>query len=114
MDKLVTLKKNREFSLVYNKGRSFSTRNIVLIYLPRKYGQTRIGLSVSKKVGKSVVRNKKRRQLKECFRYYLPMITKPAHIVFIARTPISKATFQEIKGDMGYLLRRFSLLEHSK
>ena len=111
MDKLVTLKKNREFSLVYNKGRSFSTKNIVLIYLPRKYGAVKAGVSVSKKVGKSVTRNKKQRQLKECFRYYLPKVSKPAHIVFIARTPIAKAAYREIQGDMGYLLRRFELLE---
>jgi len=114
VDKLVTLKKNREFSLVYNRGRSYSTKNLVLIYLPRKYGQVKAGFSVSKKVGKSVMRNKKRRQLKECFRHYLPRVAKPAHIVFIARMPIAQADFQEIRGDMGYLLKRFDLLTRKK
>lgn len=107
----MTLKKNREFSLVYNRGKSFAARNMALVYLPRKYGQTKAGFSVSKKVGCSVVRNKARRRMKECFRLLLPDLTKPCHLIFIARPPIAGAQYAEIQRDMRFLLRKMGLLE---
>lgn len=105
-----TLKKNREFGLVYSRGKSCASRLLVLIYLPRKFGGVRVGFSVSKKVGKSVVRNKARRRLKEAFKNYEPNIKKNVHIIFIARIPLKDAEFRDINRDMSYLLKKAGLL----
>ena len=53
-NKLVTLKKNKEFTFVYHRGKSCATRRMVLIYFKNRYGGIRSGFSVSKKVGKAV------------------------------------------------------------
>ena len=54
-----SLKKTRDFSIVYQKGRSVANRTLVLYVLKRKNADTnRVGISVSKKVGNSVVRHR--------------------------------------------------------
>ena len=107
---LNTLKKNKEFRLVYNRGKSFASKNLVIICLKRKYGPVRVGFSVSKKVGGSVLRNKIRRRLKECMRCYYSEISGSFHIIFVARRPIAVAAYSQIKDEMGYLLKKAGLL----
>lgn len=107
---LNTLKKNREFGTVYGRGKSAVTKNIVLVYLKRKYGPVRVGFSVSKKIGCSVVRNKVRRRLKESMIRIYPEISSSCHIIFVARKPITDAAFAQIHDDMRYLLKKVGLL----
>ena len=106
-----TLKKNKEFSYVYAKGKSFATKRLVLVYLPRRYGGVRVGFTVSKKVGNSVMRNRLRRRFREAYRTYLGEIRRDAHIIFIARAPVAEAEFREILKDMRYLLTKAQLIE---
>ncbi len=107
---LFTLKKNREYSYVYRRGKSCAGHYMVLIVAPRKYGGLGAGFSVSKKVGGAVVRNKVRRRLKESLRQYLLEISANAQIIFIARASIAEADFSAIVREMGYLLRKAGLL----
>lgn len=107
---LVTLKKNREYSYAYRRGKSCAGHYMVLVVAPRKYGGLGAGFSVSKKVGGAVVRNKVRRRLKESLRQYLLEISANAQIIFIARAPIAEADFSAIVREMGYLLRKAGLL----
>lgn len=111
---LVTLKKNREFSFVYSRGKSCATRLIALVYVRRKFGGVRAGFSVSKKIGCSVQRNRVRRRLKESFRALLPEIEGSVQLIFIARVPIGAASFQEISRDMRYLLKKAGFLPKEK
>jgi len=106
-----TLKKNKEFSHVYAKGKSFATKRLVLVLLPRKFGGIRVGFTVSKKVGNSVTRNRLRRRFREAYRTYLNDLNANAHIIFIARAPVAEAEFREILKDMRYLLTKAQLLE---
>lgn len=111
--KLVTLKKNKEFTFLYHRGKSCSTKLIVLIYFKNRYGGMRSGFSVSKKVGKAVVRNKVRRRLKESMRALLQENTSHVHanMIFVARTPIVQASYSQIKKDMKYLMKKAGLFE---
>lgn len=114
-NRLVTLKKNKEFTFVYHRGKSCATRRIVLIYFKNKYGGIRSGFSVSKKVGKAVVRNKVRRRMKECLREMLcEMTAQNANLIFVARASIAEATYSEIRKDMRYLLKKAGLLTAEK
>ena len=110
MYKLTTLKKNKEFSFVYHRGKSVSTKLIVLIYFSNKYGGIRSGFSISKKVGGAVVRNKVRRRMKEALRELLPELQGHASMVFVAKRPVSMATYAQIKKDMQYVLKKAGLL----
>ncbi len=100
-----TIKKNREFRLVYNRGKSVSNRHLVAFFLKNRLEYNRIGISISKKVGKAVVRNKIRRRLKESFRG--TEISKNGYdIVLIARIPSATADYQELSRSLSNLLKK--------
>lgn len=103
--KYTSLKKPSEFSRVYKKGKSFADRNLVLYKLPSKYETSRLGLSISKKVGKSVIRNRVRRLIKEVYRLNCPEDQKFDYII-IARVGASKATYKEIEKSFLYLIKK--------
>jgi ribonuclease P protein component len=105
MESFERLKKNADFSTVYKKGKYIVTKEIVLYYKQNNLLATRVGFSVSKKVGKSVQRNKAKRRIKESFRLNFTNTT-PYDIVFVARSGISDASYKEIEKSMKYLLRK--------
>jgi len=106
---LNTLKKNKEFNLTYNKGRSYPARNMVLIVLKRKYGGVRIGFAVSKKIGNAVVRNRIRRRLKEAARNAFSDVSGNYYFILIARKSILDAEFAAICSEMDGLISRAKL-----
>ena len=62
------LKKDKQFSYIYKKGKKKSTNNFTLFYLASKFENYKIGYSISKKQGKACKRNKLKRRLKEIVR----------------------------------------------
>lgn len=101
-----TLKKNKEFNRVYKKGKSFPAKTVVLVFLPWRFGGQRVGFCVSKKVGKSVVRNRVRRRMKQA--YLRLSSSRPEHYmaIFIARPSIVDAEFSKIVSDMQYTFNK--------
>jgi len=105
-----TLKKNKEFNFVYRRGKAAGAKNMTLVFVKSRYGGVRVGFSVSKKVGNSVVRNRARRRLREAYRA-LPEIRGNFSLVFVARSVIAEAEFSEICRDMRYLLKKAGVTE---
>ena len=83
--KITTLKNNREFRYVLNNGKSYVTKNLVLYVKKNEKDYNRLGIIISKKVGKSVVRNRIRRLLKEVYRDNDVHIKSGFDLVFIVR-----------------------------
>ncbi|MBE3587892.1 MAG: ribonuclease P protein component [Thermoanaerobacteraceae bacterium] len=82
---LQVIKRNRDFQRVYKRGFSVANRALVL-YLYRNKGQERrFGFSVSKKVGKAVVRNRVRRLLREICRLHQDWFPQGHDVVIVAR-----------------------------
>ncbi|WP_131067022.1 ribonuclease P protein component, partial [Clostridioides difficile] len=68
---------------------------------------SRVGISVSKKVGKAITRNRVRRLIKEAYRLNIDEKIKPGYdIVFIARVSIKDATFKDIDKSIKNLVKR--------
>jgi len=111
MEAIYRLRKNSSFSYTYNKGRSISTHGLVLVYAETKSKHLKMGVSVSKKVGKSVVRNKVKRRVKEAFRLYIENLKQSYNYIFIARIPVVDMSFSEISGELTGLLRRAKLFK---
>ncbi len=100
-----SLKKNRDFKRVYSRGKSYATYNLVFYSLPNSIEKNRVGFSISKKIGKAVVRNKIRRRLKEIIR--LENNLKQGYdMVFIARKPVVGLNYQGLKRDVQRLFKK--------
>ena len=62
------LKKNKQFTYLYRKGKKSFTKHLTLYTISSKFRDYKIGYSVSKKIGKANVRNKVKRRMKEIVR----------------------------------------------
>jgi len=92
-----SLKKNKDFQIVYQKGKSFANRYLVMYVLPNQYNKNRLGISVSKKVGNSVVRHRVTRLIRESYRLNEKKFSPGLDIVVIARPSAKGKKYQEIE-----------------
>ncbi len=105
--KLVTIKKNIEFNRVYKRGQSVAGAFIVLYRLKRSEQTKRFGITVSKKVGKAVVRNRVRRLIRQSITDHFQLFDDGYDYVFVARVRAQRASLLEIAKNMRYLLAMF-------
>lgn len=106
MKKELRIKKNQDFQVVFQKGRSFANRQFV-VYSLEKEGQShfRIGLSVSKKLGNAVTRNQIKRYVRQAVFELKEQLTPGNDYVIIARKPASEMDFFEIKSSLTHVLK---------
>ena len=102
------LTKPEQYELVYNKGSSWMNSLLVMKALSNGLGSSRYGLSVSKRVGKAVIRNRVKRLLREILR--LTPLPVGWDIVFIARSPAATADYASLKKSVTGLLSQARLL----
>jgi ribonuclease P protein component len=98
------LTKPEQFTLVYKNGSSQADRLLVLKALPNQLEFTRYGISVSKHVGKAVVRNRIKRQIREIIRS--EPLASGWDIIVIVRNPAAGSDFHIIKKSLDGLLSR--------
>jgi ribonuclease P protein component len=98
-----SLKKNRDFQNVYRNGKSFANRLFVMYILENHTEKNRFGISVSKKVGNSVIRHHITRLLRESYRLQEDMFNSGLDIVVIARGAACSATYHEVKSALMHL-----------
>ena len=101
--------KPRQYAEVYGKGKSYSSELIILRTLPNNLDHSRYGLSVSKKVGNAVTRNKLKRRLREINR--IELIKPGWDMVYILRPSAAKASFTSLKTTVETLLSKADILE---
>ena len=105
------LKKNEDFRRIYKKKRSMANKLLIIYILENKYEYNRIGFTVSKKVGKSVIRNRVKRILRESYRLNEEKILQGYDIIIVARNTASKASYKEIESAMLHLFRKMKLMK---
>ncbi|HHW56261.1 MAG TPA: ribonuclease P protein component [Clostridia bacterium] len=103
-NKIIKIKKTYEFKKIYSNGKSIANQFVVIYYIPNNLHFNRVGYSVSKKIGKSVVRNRVRRLLHESFRLLEAEIKKGFDIVFVARGKIVEADFNTLQNSIKKLI----------
>ncbi|AIF45044.1 ribonuclease P protein component [Virgibacillus sp. SK37] len=112
MKKEFRIKKNEEFQYAFKNGKSFANRQLVIYYVEKKDQQHfRIGLSVGKKIGNAVTRNRIKRYLRQAFQELESNIKYPYDIVIIARQPTKDMEYIEIKKSLTHLLYKERLLK---
>ena len=80
-----TLKKNSEFKSVYQAKHSYANKYIIMYILQNGTDTNRLGVSVSKKVGNSIVRHRLARLIREAFRLNVTQVAPGYDVVVIAR-----------------------------
>lgn len=105
-----TIKKDDDFRRVYKNSDSMANKLLIIYILDNRTEITRVGFTVSKKVGKSVVRSRVKRLMKESFRLNSQRIKRGYDIVLVARNGCSSATFKEIESALMHLLKKKKLL----
>ena len=115
------LKKNFEFSIVYRRGKSFANDFLVMYILKNKKNKdkkfdiyNKLGVSVSKKVGNSVVRSRCKRLISESFRLNYDSIIKGYDFIFIARNPIKDKSYLEVERCMKNLIKKAGLYNNEE
>ncbi|MFX3622545.1 MAG: ribonuclease P protein component [Ectobacillus sp.] len=107
MKKKNRVKKNEEFQAVFQRGKSSANRQFVLYQLDKPgQGEFRIGLSVSKKIGNAVTRNRIKRMIRQVFTELKESIDSDKDFVIIARKPCVEMTYDELKKSLIHVLRR--------
>lgn len=99
---------NKNYRYVYRRGKSYPSRNLVLIYL--KGREQKFGFSVSSKVGNAVTRNRIRRFLREDVRKMRTQL-KCGKYIFIARPALKTVPHEELTRELRSLLARAKLVK---
>ncbi|RXE57809.1 ribonuclease P protein component [Acetivibrio mesophilus] len=114
MKNTVPIKRNTEFLRLYKKGKFYAGRNIVLYVMKNRFGINRLGITVGKKFGKSVKRNRIKRHIRESYRFYEEFIKNGYDLVFVARSSEQMPAFLDIKKEMKFLLKKLEVFEQEK
>ena len=109
-----SLKKNRDFQLVYKKGTSYANKYLVMYVRENQLEKNRIGISVSKKVGNSVVRHRLCRLIRESYRLHENLFRRGLDIVVVARVNAKERTFREIESAFLHLGRLHKIVEKNQ
>ena len=96
MKRSQSLKKNADFQKIYKSGNSFVNKYLVMYVKENGLELNRIGISVSKKVGNSVVRHRLKRLIKESYRLHEDMFNSSLDVVIIARAAAKDKSYEEI------------------
>ena len=107
------LRKNTEFRLVYRRGKSYANKLLVLYVFNNKKNvneenlqYNKVGISVSKKVGNSVVRSRSKRLIYESYRLNIKDVKTGYDFVFVARSAINEKKYSDVEAAMINLFKR--------
>lgn len=98
-----SLKKNSDFQKVYRQGKSYANRYLVMYVLENHTEGNRLGISVSKKVGNSVIRHHLTRLIRESYRLHEDMFNNSLDIVVIARSTARDISYHETESALLHL-----------
>ena len=106
-----SLKSNYDFQRVYKNGKSYANKYLVMYVLENNKENNRLGISVSKKVGNSVVRHRVTRLIRESYRLHENIFNSGLDIVVIARNSASSVSFLKIESALLHLAKFHQIIK---
>lgn len=106
-----SLKKNHQFQFVYKNGKSYANKYLIMYVKNNGMPGNRIGISVSKKVGNSVVRHRVKRLIRESYRLHENIFNSGLDIVVIARPSASTAGYEEVESALLHLCKLHEIIK---
>ncbi len=110
MDPAVTVKENYEFRRIYRKGKSAVSPQLVIYCQRNCRGHSRLGVSVSTKLGCAVVRNRVRRRIREIYRLNKAKMLPGYDLIVVARVRAVETDYQKLDRTYLRLLEQLDLL----
>ena len=98
-----SLKRNFDFQNVYRNGKSYANKYLVMYVMENNSERNRLGISVSKKVGNSIIRHRITRLIRESYRLQENIFNSGLDIVVVARANAASASFREIESALLHL-----------
>lgn len=114
MKNTVSIKLNRDFRLLYKRGKSAVSPVLAMYARKNKLSSNRIGITVSTKVGKAVVRNRVRRRIREAYRINEESFAAGRDIVIVARVRAASSSFRVIEKNLLKLAESLELLSEER
>ena len=108
-----SLKKNDQFREVYKRGKSLANKYLVIYVLENNLEINRLGISVSKKVGNSVVRHHLARLIRESYRLHEDMFNSGLDIVVVARKSAANINYHDMESALLHLFRLHKIIMKS-
>ena len=106
-----SLKKNYEFQYVYKNGKSYANKYLVMYIVENHTQKNKLGISVSKKVGNSVVRHRVTRLIRESYRLHENIFNSGLNIVVIAKKSASDVSYEEIESALLHLAKLHHIIK---
>ena len=106
MKKRFRIRKNEEFSSIISLKRSVASAVFVIYHSHKKEDIARVGISVSKKLGNAVIRNKIKRQVREMAKALIDFENYPEDVIIIVRKPYLGRRFADNKNDLEIALKK--------
>ena len=106
MNRKFRLTRSTDFKRVKQTGKSFAHPLLVLIRKPNPDGNLRIGITAGRAVGNAVLRNRAKRRMRASLNSILTKLQPGWDLVFLARKPISNASYLELLAAEKQLLNR--------
>ena len=109
MKHTVSMKENYLFRRLYAKGKSAAAASLAVYVRPNHSQRTRLGITVSAKIGKAVRRIKIRRRIREAYRIHEYQLSPGWDIVVVARTRAAYASYAELERSLLSLLDKLGV-----
>ena len=111
MKKENRLKKRKQFNWIFKNGKTIKEKDIAIVYNTSYGNDYKVGFSVTKKVGKAVVRNKTKRRMKAIVTKYKNDIKPKCTMIFVAKPSIVDVKFEDIENQIVSLLKKAELFK---
>ena len=109
-----SLKRNKDFQYVYKNGKSLANKYLIMYVLENNQSINHIGISVSKKVGNSIVRHRVTRLIRESYRLHEDIFNSGLDIVVIDRNNASDISYAEVESALLHLSRLHKITDKNK
>lgn len=94
------LRKSSEYKILFDKGVKQHSKHLIVFTMKKNDGPTRLGLTVSRKVGGAVVRNRIKRQLRELFRLSISSSLINTDIMIVVKKNASFLDYQQLNQEL--------------
>lgn len=113
LNRINRVKKNKEFNYIYKKGKYYNSKYFLVHYVDTRLPNAKIGISVNKKIGNSVVRSRFKRLISEVIRLKLPIMAVKNYIVTL-KPEIVQADYSVLNAEFDKFLSKCNLVKDTK